>query len=364
MESNKYTAVTIGPIYKVFSQARKTRELWGASYLFSFIMRRIIEKLNDLPKLCLPYKENILSESKGKGAGLFPDRLIIVGDVKERLTEIEKEIFNEISSNCNLPLDYIQNYLRIYAITYTLPVEISEYKAINNNIVIVANKLLDAIELKEKYFLDISLINWKDAIDSLNGKIFYKEAFIGKGNDFQFPSIIEINTDDFRQRNKATYYQLVKTVLNAPRQNNNTQEKQDKINQKGFLKSLNNNSDFSPIKLRPYHKYIAVIQADGDNIGKTIEQIGDNPDMVRKFSSALFDFAIAAAQKVKQYGGKTVYIGGDDLLFFAPVAVWRRDENEEHGHLESIFKLINDIDSVFKQTISATSSTGKIGFLS
>lgn len=351
MEPNKYTAVTIGPIYKVFSQARKTRELWGASYLFSFIMRRIIEKLNDLQKCCLPYKVDILSESQGKGAGFFPDRLIIEGDVKLRLQKIEEEIFSEIAANCKLPKDYLNNYLRIYIVTYSLPVEISKDKNKNSNIVIVANKLLDAIELKEKYFQNISDVNWRAAIDSLNGKIFYREAFKGKGNDFQFPSIIEISTDDFRQKHKETYYRLVKTVLNGPIQNNNKQEQQDEINQKEFVKALNGDVIFSPIKLRPYHKYIAVVQADGDNIGLTIGKIGKDAAMVRKFSSALFAFGMAAAEIIKQYGGKAVYIGGDDLLFFAPVAVWRKSENDELGHLESIFKLINDIDKVFKEKI-------------
>src|SRR3989304_7528026 len=165
METNKYTAITIGPIYKVFSQARKTRELWGASYLFSYIMRRIIEKLNDLTKCCLPCKVDILTESKGKGAGFFPDRLIIEGDFKLRIQKIEEEIFSEIATNCNLPKDYLHNYLRIYVVTYTLPVEISKNKDENNNIVFVANKLLDAIELKEKYFQNISEIKWRGAID-------------------------------------------------------------------------------------------------------------------------------------------------------------------------------------------------------
>jgi len=37
-----YIALTIGPIYKTLSSAKKTRELWGGSYLFSYIMKQII----------------------------------------------------------------------------------------------------------------------------------------------------------------------------------------------------------------------------------------------------------------------------------------------------------------------------------
>lgn len=349
MAQNTYTAVTIGPIYKVFSQVRKTRELWGASYMFSFIMRKIIEKLDDLPHCCLPYKENILTESQGKGAGFFPDRLIIEGNVKNKIEKIEKDIISELAAYSKLTKEYLPNFLRIYAVVFDLPVDISENKEENYNIVFVANRLLDTIELREKYNQDISKVNWRSTIDSLNGNLFYKEAFRSKDSGFQFPSIIEIATDDFRQKKKDTYNTLVRTILNAKPQENISQDEQDEINQKEFIKNLNTNVDFSPLKIMPYHKYIAVVQADGDNIGKTIGKIGKDAAMVKKFSSALFDFALKASDVIRQYGGKAVYIGGDDLLFFAPVAVWREDDST--GHLESIFRLIDKIDIIFKGQI-------------
>ncbi len=40
----KYIALTIGPIYKTLSSAKKTRELWGGSYIFSYIMKQIISE--------------------------------------------------------------------------------------------------------------------------------------------------------------------------------------------------------------------------------------------------------------------------------------------------------------------------------
>ena len=38
----KHTAITLGPIYKTFMYAKKTRELWAASYLFSYLMKTLI----------------------------------------------------------------------------------------------------------------------------------------------------------------------------------------------------------------------------------------------------------------------------------------------------------------------------------
>ena len=53
---SKYIGLTIGPIAKTLHQARKTREIWGASYLFSYLMKKIIKKLKDKDvKFVLPY---------------------------------------------------------------------------------------------------------------------------------------------------------------------------------------------------------------------------------------------------------------------------------------------------------------------
>lgn len=338
-----YTAITIGPIYKTFEELRRTRELWGASYLFSFIMRRLIEEINEDSKCCLPYHPELRSRWKGKGAGLFPDRLIIRGDIKDQIVIAESKIVKEISTYTSLPEDYLKNYIHIYAISYSLPKAIKQ-PVDHENIILLGNELLNTTELKEKHYVgDIDGIDWRTAIDKINGKLFYKEAF-DKSTGFTFPSIIEIATDDFKQKNEAEYEKL-RSLLNDHEDND----------QKTFLKALagenpqTGNPLFNPIKVRPYHKYIAVVQADGDNIGKTIQQIGKDKETVQKFSAALFEFALAANDCIKSYGGKPVYIGGDDLLFFAPVAV--HDRNIDAPLLNSIFSLIADIDRVFAEKI-------------
>lgn len=41
----KYTAINIGPIIGTISLAKRPRELWAASYLFSFFMECIINEI-------------------------------------------------------------------------------------------------------------------------------------------------------------------------------------------------------------------------------------------------------------------------------------------------------------------------------
>ncbi len=342
MTKPTYTAITIGPIYKTLSQARKTRELWGASYLFSFIMRKIIEGLGNEKKCCLPFHSNIMEDWKDKGAGLFPDRLIYEGDVSAAIPGIEENIIKILSDKSGLDSTYLQNYIRIYFTTYSLPLSIykdDESIEKNNNIILVANKLLDALELKEKYYSgNISEFDWKKTIYELNKGIFYTEAF-GDNKTF-FPSIAEIATYDFKHENYPAYKKLVDHYIN----------KLEEEDQDDFLNALKNSTEFGDkLKLRTYHKYIAVVQGDGDNIGKTIQAIGADKNMVQIFSSALFDFALAATDEIKKYGGKAVYVGGDDVLFFAPLAVFNENLNEGNGGLSSIFGLLGEIDQKFKK---------------
>lgn len=260
-----YTALTIGPIYKTLSQARKTRELWGASYMFSYLMRKIIEGLGNTQNCVLPYHNDMLNLARSKGAGLFPDRLIFKGDVREKIISVSENVIPEIARISELPEEYLKHYFRISTICFEVPLDkpvvYGENKTTDNNVVFIAYKLLDSTELNEKYTPSITNLDWKKAIDKLNGKLFYREAFSGKDSSFKFPSIPEIATDDFRKRNKAEYYKIVKEILYRVANPGESEEENEDNNQKDFLNKLKSNNSFTPLKLRPYHKYIAVVQA-------------------------------------------------------------------------------------------------------
>ena len=43
----KYTGINIGPIVDTLSLARKPKELWAASYMFSYLMERILKAVKD-----------------------------------------------------------------------------------------------------------------------------------------------------------------------------------------------------------------------------------------------------------------------------------------------------------------------------
>lgn len=75
-----YSAINIGPITKTIMMARKPRDLWAASYMFSYLMKCIISVLP---------KDNIISpcvsENTRKDIGLYPDRIYLNCDIDENV---------------------------------------------------------------------------------------------------------------------------------------------------------------------------------------------------------------------------------------------------------------------------------------
>jgi CRISPR-associated protein Cmr2 len=77
MNNKTYTAITIGPIIETMSKAQKTRELWAASYFFSYLMREITKKLKVAEfEILIPGLDEI-NNINLLGAGLYHDRIII-----------------------------------------------------------------------------------------------------------------------------------------------------------------------------------------------------------------------------------------------------------------------------------------------
>jgi hypothetical protein len=71
-----YLAISIGPVYPTISQARKTRELWAASFIFSLLMREILKQIKT-DQILIPNFDHQHPDVKLHGAGLWPDRCVV-----------------------------------------------------------------------------------------------------------------------------------------------------------------------------------------------------------------------------------------------------------------------------------------------
>ena len=323
----KYIGLTIGPIHRTMARTKATRELWASSYIFSYIMKKMIEKLKDSKEFIIPYTKDNSIFQPGQEVGLVHDRFIFKADDGDfaEVERVKKDVLNEIAekmkktiseNNVNEISKFLNRYFQIYFCEAEIP---GKYKEVNKQM----NDYLDSLELQAKFIkMESREKNYlMDLFYRVNKSFLAKDAFWGK-KKIGFPCIAEIAAlkekgdlnwegieikfkDKFETDDTDIYIQLKKQ---------------------------------NPKKFKQYHKYIAIVQADGDSLGAAIKALNDDADF-GNLSKALLNFAKEAHKKIEKFGGKTIYAGGDDLLFFAPVV--SGDEN--------IFQLVDGLAREFAE---------------
>lgn len=286
----KYTAINIGPILKTLGLARKPRELWSASFLFSDLMRYIIAEV--------PENLTILSPaecSPESGVGLYPDRLFIKGEIsdKEVLSisdkawdNFRKEVFPKQSAS-------IRKYFSIMSASVDFN---EDYMAIQK-----LNSLLDRLELNVTAVnSDVSDVIL-DLIMQTYGSPLFRHGFGER--EFDVETIGEIATAQFKENKKEEWGKF------------------KEYNRDDNFKADPYKEAFSDCKeYKTYHRYYCIVQADGDNVGSYLTSTSLKNNDLPKVSEALLTFGQRAKSIIEdEYGGMTIYAGGDDLLFIAPV---------------------------------------------
>jgi CRISPR-associated protein Cmr2 len=272
----KYIALTIGPIYKTLKNAKKPKELFASSYMFSYIMREIIKDFKQREFITPYIKDNSIFDENNQ-VGLFHDRFIFES-LEGDLEKLETTIFNvcqDVANNLNIEQHLVKEYLQINYFEKDID-----------------NKLNPILELSP--YLDT------------------QELFFQTSQDETFARALRRNKGD--------------------RDNFLTDGK----------KIVDNLEDLS------HNKYYCVVHADGDNMSKAIA----NKDNIEKVSKNLFEYCKVSNTLIKEFGGQTIFAGGDDLLFFAPVLSKSKDK--------TIFELCEKISKDFENRFAgiATLSFG------
>ena len=286
----KYSAINIGPILKTFGLARKPREMWSASYLFSYLMKEIISKLPQKDDIISPEtidKIGLVNKSDGKplGIGLYPDRLYVKGVID----------FKTIQS----ALDKVASKLKLDANYFNVMLTSGDYNG-DADAIKGLNTKLDYMEL----FNVAPVETATERVRNLIMKTYDSPLFIDALDDKEFPidSLGEISAIWFKERYPKQWENFKGAIRN----------KDSKIAEKAF--------GILPQKeLRSYHKYVCIVQADGDNMGAAVTNSKLPEGEVKKISTKLLKFGQNAAKAIYDFGGMPIYAGGDDLLFIAPV---------------------------------------------
>ncbi len=300
----KYIALTIGPIVDTLSLGRKTSEVWMASYLFSSFMKKVIRKIKERSdaEFIIPFVDDMLLQDKDDGVGMFHDRFILksdtltLKDVEAILQEEKDAIAIMVADSIKRDVSKVKSFFRQYLQTYLF-----ETTESFENPIIDISKIMDSLELHtprleaEEDYLRLFLN--RDII--LNSTL--AKASFGKKPSFDAIDAIaaqELDVDSMDD------------VKNA-------------------------------------YKYIAIIYADGDNLGTYIKKQSDATAVSKK----LFKFDKEAANTIKNHGALPIFIGGDDLIIFAPLL----------NNGKTVFDLLNKLSEDYAKALKTTESTLSFG---
>jgi len=342
-----HLSITIGPIYKTIKEARSTRDIWAASFIFSLMMKEILKQLKVHPStkdkvktILTPDSSGVKSTETHHGAGVYPDRchvLLTAALTDEEMSDFRKAVYNKLPNGLGVHSDYFH----IYAVQANFSDTVIASLKQEDNIIFQMSKVLEDAELQQQ-FIPTNAPNIIERLDGSIEKLYAEGMAVGDmvfipgwdGQKPRLPSLIEIST---RGLKKKPYYKNTvtdKIWRNIRRGRKHWDDADEKV-----LEDLKNAVNAEKIEeLKARHKYYAIVQSDGDSVGKIISGLGNNADKIASFSKALMTFSKKAADKIAEFGAIPVYIGGDDLLFIAPLM------NEEGVNL---FKLIQDLDKEF-----------------
>lgn len=353
-----YIGLTIGPLSKTIMSAKKTRELWAASYLFSHLMKIIIKNIAAKnTSFMIPYVPDgniditnykLLFEPQDtdkNGTGLFADRLVIQKQSDEDWSNLihaidmaKKEavyILGEGSAN------FVDRYFQFYA----TEAELDDHEKLNP--LKALNARLDALECFPSYYSDEFERDFiGDFFAKINGSKLKSLAF-AKVDRGSFPTLYEIAPYALVNRLKDDEYKIF-----------------DKLCDDVSLNTLDDPIVFLKNKFqkefKSYHNYYAIIHADGDGFGKTIEDIGVDTKKLSEFSKKVFEYSSSVGPIIKLYGGFCVYAGGDDMLAFVPL----RKNNTENllSVIESLHESFIKIMFGYDVTLSFGASITYVKF--
>ena len=128
---------------------------------------------------------------------------------------------------------------------------------------------------------------------------------------------------------------------------------EDKRNTNGdvILKSLPDITRTPSSKGYKRGKYYAIVRSDGDKMGEIISSL-DNDKRVKKFSKTCLAYCSDIAKTVGEYGGVTIYAGGDDLLAILPC--------ENDG--KTVFDFLGAANEVFDQHFASYNKPTSLSF--
>lgn len=300
-EKVQYIGITFGPITRVTGSVKSTKALWASSFFFSYLAREIIKNFKKREFIYPLVNDELIN--RRDGIGNFPDRYVFKSEpgdfnnLEEYIEEVIDKVSEGIASNIKKSSEDVKVFLKNYIKIYAFEKEPSQPK--ENEIMNIPkefNKLFDLLEAQDYY-------NYEEKENYLIRFFEDKKLYNSFLTDAAF--------------NDKTYFTALDNIANAEY-------------------SLN-----TIVKPMAYHNYIVIIKSDGDNMTNTVKSLLDEGKSVQELSKALAEFGKNVSKIVEQYGARLIFLGGDDVLIFAPV---------KYGTM-TFFDLIQNINLCFDRCL-------------
>ena len=327
-ETDQYYAITIGPIIETLRLTSSPCGLWACSYLFSSLSRNICRILYKQTEIITPYCDEVLLNKKD-GIGMFPDRIIFKANAlsMDEVKKITEEavlkstalLFGIYEEPSETAIKYFNEYFQLHIIKFSP----KEWQ----NVITASSQALSVVELEHSFPI---METYNYILDRFELRLdLGEEQRISRNDNIKNSRMVKnINNWQLLESSKGTIRDL------------------ESIAAAGFTK------DDKARKWMKKHSYYVIVQSDGDNMGKLISDCTDDK-AVNTFSKKCLDYTSVAAGLINGWGGVTIYAGGDDLLFIAPV---------ENNNNENILYLLRCIQSEFEKTFGEGSDMPTVSF--
>jgi len=349
-EKTIYTAITFAPVQSFIEKSRKLRDLYGSSYLLSFLAEVICRAVEAEPN-CELISPALVNNAKGT-----PNQILIKGEfpqAKDIFFEtwriIVKTCQNSIEK-CYLPDEQYQwerewNAWGNYAWEFFI--------ATDQEINTVRQKLSEI--KRERNWIGI---NWQGESSSLAGHDGvawpgmngmktdrnYDEQisqFWQKLSEYLPESILDVKQDSqVKQGEQLSIPELIKRLvllndkMNWPNGEERTipQQITQKVNQLLFPNKHQNDFDKIPwqLSVRPSksfeklnrwknNEWTGWFMGDGDKMGEYLQSLGNDNKNLRDFSHSLINWGKKLEHrldnlKIPKVDNRIVYAGGDDFF--------------------------------------------------
>lgn len=377
-----YLGAAIGPIYGLLKEAKTGRELWVASYFLSKLAGLLVDYTSTDATIALQRLSPQPVTGSTYGAGVYPDyiywqtdRLLDPHEIENIKSDIITQICKDIANkpNASKPEDYLlkpadlEAYIRIY---FVQVLEEADKKP-GTSFLFRINQAFDVLELQNKWQpsgktnIIENLIAKGEFKDPKQRPIYKWRKEAGQTNlvEYQvdggverFPSIIEITTRPLVQHDKEFFRTSISAKISGnlsalDKAEKNKIAKEEVEMDERLMATIKRK--FKETHFRSHHKYLCIVQSDGDRVGAFLkEKVGNDTGKLEDFSQKLNQFSIESGQVVEDYGGRPIFAGGDDLLFLAPVTHQTEKDCNIFHLLKSLNKKFEVLFSGFEVSVS------------